>query len=254
MDASSPSTFWLRSATSRESNCSPSAADAPAGSPRTPLGLTCLHPVRAEVGQDLGQRAGVAGDGGVEPHVLRGEREHHRGLHPARVRVGGQPVPGRRQARTQAGVPGIASAPLAAQLADRVADRGDVAAVAVDEEHRRPVEGGVTAEFHQQSRQSDTADGQRAGEVGVLAARPDRDRRRQPHPGPPRARPARDRRGDPRVGIEREMSPVLLKRPDRNHEQTSRPRLDLGPVRAAEGEPGVPGSPGPQRIGHPPML
>ncbi len=64
--------------------------------------------------------------------------------------------------------------------------------------------------FDQQSRQSDTADRQRAREISVLAAGPDRDRRRERHPRSPGTGPCRDGRRDPRVGVERQMRPVLL--------------------------------------------
>jgi hypothetical protein len=188
----------------------------------------------AQVRHDLAQRPGVAGRGGIKPHVIGGERQHDRRLHPPRVRVGHQGFRRPEHGGAQAGVPAAAAASLIGQQLERVADRGRVAAVAVDEEHRRPVEGRVPTQLDQQSRQSDTADRQGAGEIGVLAAGPDRDRRRERHPGAPRARPDRDGGGDPGIGVERQMRPMLLKRPDRHHQQPSRPRLNLRPARGAQ--------------------
>ena len=195
-------------------------------------------------GHDLGQRPGLAPLGGVEADVARREREHDRRLHAARVRVRYQrQAGGGEQGGADPGVPDLAVASLGAQCRAGFADRGHVAAVPVDQEHRRPVERRVTAELDQQSRQSDMSDGQCAGEVRVLAARPEGDRRREPDAAAPGARPGRDGGRDPRVGIERQVRPVLLQRTDRHHEHPPRPRGDVRPAGGGESEPG-----------HPPML
>jgi hypothetical protein len=76
----------LRAWASRARSCSPSAADAPAGLPRTPLPVTAHAPL-AQGRHDLGDRPGVAAIGGVRPHCFRRQREHDRGLEPPGIRV-----------------------------------------------------------------------------------------------------------------------------------------------------------------------
>jgi hypothetical protein len=161
-----------------------------------------------EVRHELRERPRVARRGGAEPHVGGGERQHDRRLEPARVRVRRHVGRGRWQAR----VPDVALQALGPQLRYGGPDRGNIPAVAVDQQRRGPVQAGVPAEFDQQCRQSDSSDRQRAGEVRVLAARADRDRRGEANAGAGKAgaRPGRDRGRDPRVGVEREVRSVLF--------------------------------------------
>jgi hypothetical protein len=129
-------------------------------------------------------------------------------------------------------------ASLGAQFAEGVADRARVSAVPVHQQHGRPVEGRVTAKLDQQSRQGDMSDRQRAGEVRVLAARPDRDCRSEADAVPPGARALRNRDGDPGVGIERQVRSVLLKRTDRHDKHPPRARLNIRPACTGKDEPG----------------
>ena len=63
-----PTITRSRSATRASRICSPSAAEAPVGSPRTPLGDTAAHAAGAQRGHQLGQRRGGARLGPVEAH------------------------------------------------------------------------------------------------------------------------------------------------------------------------------------------
>ena len=120
---------------------------------------------------DLGERPRVAASGEVQSDEPGREGEQQRGLEAARVRVGGR-VP------RQSGVPRMAVPALGPQPPDGFRDGGDVAAVPVDQQHRRPVQAGVAAELHQQQGKGRGPDRQRAREARVLPARPDGDGRR----------------------------------------------------------------------------
>jgi hypothetical protein len=107
------------------------------------------HAAGAQHRHDLGQGPDVASSGLGQLHGVRVQREHHRGLGPAGVRVtAGQP-----------GVPARAGASLVAKPADGRLHRRNIPAVPVDQEHSRPVQAGVPAQF-------DQARGQRLGADG----------------------------------------------------------------------------------------
>ena len=167
------------------------------------------HSPLAQYRHDLADRPGVTRLGRVQAHRAGGQREHDRGLEPAGVRV----------AAGQPGVPGVRGPALVAKPAGRRLDGGGVAAVPVDQQQGGPVQAGVAAKLDQAGGQRLGADGQRAGEVRVLAARADAECGRQGDARPARAGPPRHRHGDPRVGVERQMRPVLLQRPHRHHQQ-----------------------------------
>ena len=71
---------------------------------------------------------------------------------PAGARSRSGPRAGRRTGHGQARVPRVAGTALGAKRANRRGDRGRVAAVPVDHQHRRPVQAGVAAELDQQER------------------------------------------------------------------------------------------------------
>jgi hypothetical protein len=97
------------------------------------------HPLLAQQRQDALQRADVPPLGRVQPHRAGGQREHDRGLRPARVRV----------AFRQRRVPSQAGAALVAEPPDGGLDRGDVPAVPVDQQQRGPVQAGVPTQLDQ---------------------------------------------------------------------------------------------------------
>jgi hypothetical protein len=131
-------------------------------------------------------------------------------------------------------MPGQAGAALVAEPPDGRLDRGDVPAVPVDQQQRGPVQAGVPAQLDQARGQRLGADGQRAGEGRVLAARADWQRGRQRHAGPPLARTPGHGYRDPRVGVERQVRAVLLQGADRHHEQLPQVLLDRRPLRVRQ--------------------
>jgi len=171
------------------------------------VGAHHAHAPLAQHRHDLADRLRITSLGVIQPDGLGRQREHDRGLEPAGVRV----------ALRQPGVPGVRGPALVAKPAGGRLDRGGVAAVPVDQQQGGPVQAGVAAKLDQAGGQRLAADGQRAGEVRVLAARADAERGRQRDARPARAGPPRYRHGDPRVGVERQMRPVLLQRPHRHH-------------------------------------
>ncbi len=181
----------------------------------------CAHAVLVQHRHDLADWPDVASAGQVHVHRAGGQREHDRGLEPAGVRV----------AAGQSGVPGVRGPALVAESADRRLDRGGIAAVPVDQQQSGPVQAGVAAKLDQAGGQRLRADRQRAGEVRVLAARPDAERGCQGDGRPARAGLARHRHGDPGVGVERQVRPVLLQRPHRHHQQPPRAMFHLRPPR-----------------------
>ncbi len=188
------------------------------------------HSPLAQHRHDLADRPGVTRLGRVQPDRAGRQREHDRGLQPAGVRV----------AAGQPGVPGMRGPALVTEPGGRRLDRGRVAAVPVDQEEGGPVQAGVAAELDQAGGQRLGADGQRAGEVRVLAARPDTERGRQGDARPARACPPRHRHDDPRVGVERQVRPVLLQRPHRHYQQAPRVLLDGRPPHLGQLENGRP--------------
>ena len=181
----------------------------------------CADPVLVQYGQHLADGPDIALLGRVQPHRLRGQREHDRGLVPACVRI----------AAGQPGVPGQRGPSLVAKQADRSIDRGGIAAVPVNQKQGGPVQAGVAAKLDQAGGQRFGTDRKRAGEVGVLSARADADRGSQRHAGPARAGSPRHRHGDPGVGVERQVRPVLLQRSHRNHQQPPRATFHVRPPR-----------------------
>ena len=192
------------------------------------VGAHHAHAPLAQHRHDLADRLRITGLGVIKLDGRGRQREHDRGLEAAGVRV----------ALRQPGVPRVCRPALVAQGGDGRLDRGGVAAVPVDQQQGGPVQAGVAAKLDQADGQRLGADGQRAGEVRVLAARADAERGRQGDARPARAGPPRYRHGDPRVSVERQMRPVLLQRPHRHDEQPPRPRLDLRPPRARQLEHG----------------
>ena len=150
---------------------SPPPPRRPRGRPGRRCGLTARTPRARSTGM-------ISAIGRVSPAAAaaintyrRGERQHERRLHPSGVRV--------RIYKPR--VPHVTLAPFIPELSYRGGDRGHVAAMPVDQQHHRPVQARVAAELDKQGGQGRGADRQGAGEVRVLAARPDRDRRRERH-------------------------------------------------------------------------
>ena len=76
---------------------------------------------------------------------------------------------------------------------------------------------------------------ERAGKPGVFAARTEGERRRHGDIGSSLGQAGGDGPGDAGIGVEREMRPVLLERPQRQHQDTASPGgLHLGPGGACQ--------------------
>jgi hypothetical protein len=96
-----------------------------------------------------------------------------------------------------------------------------VAAVAVHEhDAARPVR--RTHELDDHVRRRDGADGERAGEPGVLAAGGDGEGRADDRVRSPPGEAGGERLGDERVSAERQVRAVLLARPDRHADERRR--------------------------------
>ncbi len=143
--ASRLSRVSVRLATSRSSSRVPSAAEAPAGSPSTPLGLTFLTPCARSSGSS-------SAIGRVSPAAAR-SRSTSDGARASISDVSVRPACASPAARTQPRVPHVTLPPLGPQPGDRVGDRRAIPAVSVDQQHRWPVQAGVPAELDKHQRQ-----------------------------------------------------------------------------------------------------
>lgn len=105
--------------------------------------------------------------------------------------------------------------------ARRRGEGGGVPAVRVEQEDppREQIGGAAQLNHHRLGRVC--AEGERAGEVRVLAARAVGQRGRDQHPRHPDGQPGRERNGDVGVGRQREVRAVLLGGPDRHDEHRS---------------------------------
>ena len=199
--------------------------------------------MRAQVGHDLGSGRVSPADGGVEPHIIRARAPASSTSPPGpRARRGpaafrrSRSRPGRRPAcQTWHWRPSSASRRSASRIAVTLPPWPLTRSIAGQwREAWRP---SSTRRVDKATLPIDSVPGKSAcsplAPIAIAGA--------EPHPGAPGARPRGDGRRDPRVGVERQMRPVLLKRPDRHHQQPSRSRLDLRPARGAQREPGVPG-------------
>ena len=230
-----PTTAATRSATRSSSRARPSSAEAPVGSPSTPLGVTAARPPARRSSSSSGERRGHAGLGPVEADDVRGDGQQQRRLGAAGVAVGAA-EPGRPHHDRPA--LGSQRRPRAGQRARRCRRGRSRARPAANSGADRPDQ----LDHHQLERVG--ADRQRPGEALVLAAGavgqgrgdhrvdrpaerapPPRRRRRPPRPGcrcraagaGRAARSSRAARAAPRAG-----------RPTSGEVRAIRPASDVG--------------------------
>ena len=192
-------------------------APAPVGSPSTPLAQTAPDPVGAQSPGELAMGRRGAGDGQLTAHEVGPQASS------SEVSV----CPAWASPPAMRGHHDSTRRPSPSERRHGPFDGLAVPAVAVDE-HDAVGPVGRPDELDDHRVMAVGADRERAGEVGVLAAGGDADRRGDDEPGRRLGEARGEGLGDDRVRAQRQVRAVLFARPER-HAQHGAPFGHLGP-------------------------
>ena len=134
------------------SKCSPSAADAPAGSPEHAILGDCHDAAAPHLRHEFRYRVDVTGNGPLDLHRFEGKMQHKRGLHAAGVGVAA-PV----------GRPGAHVVIFAPESRNGLSHSPCIASVRTDEQESSVCQAGRTTEFDEQQLECNLADRQVPG-------------------------------------------------------------------------------------------